>query len=136
MDDLVQVLIFVATAIFFIFSAVKKSKKKSGNKSVTFESVVESFLGEPVKKAQELEVEPDTEFTQHQAWFEQEHDEVSVVEPSKSTKSSFEEEGVDAIPDKKSTSNLAYEIEEEEAELEFDLREAVIYSEILNRKTY
>ena len=40
MDDLIQVLIFVATFIIFIVSAARKQKKKSGNKSGGFESTI------------------------------------------------------------------------------------------------
>ena len=129
MDDLIQILLFVATLVILIVSSVRKQKKKSGNKSFSFENVLESFLGEPVKNR----AEPQTE--QQQAWSNQQYDEDSVEEPQQPEKPKFEE-GVSAITNNKNQSDGAYEIEEKQSEIEFDLREAIIYSEILNRKTY
>lgn len=125
MDDLFQVLIFIITFIIFIVSAVRKQKKKSGNKSKGIEGVIESFFGVQEKlipKPQEVQFEYPTQ-------------EEIVTETIKVDKP-LHEEGEDVIPNSESSIDAYDEVDDEIEASEFDLQSAVIYSEILNRKTY
>jgi hypothetical protein len=117
MDDLIQVLFFVLTFALFIYSAIRKQKKP--NRQVKpIDNVLESFLGIP------LENEPIKTEEQQQYNLNIFENKVSIV---------------DNQTDTKQEANLAKEMEPEEfnyQEPPFDLRSAVIYSEILNRRTY
>ncbi len=125
MDDLFQVLIFVVTFIIFIVSAVRKQKKKAGKKVSGIEGLLESFLGQQEKPAH----------TPEEVRFEYPVQEEIITNTAKVTKP-LREEGIDAIPDKKIKDDVYDIVDEEIEESEFDLQSAVIYSEILNRKSY
>jgi hypothetical protein len=126
MDDAIQVLVFVVTFIIFIVSAVMKQKKKANTKNNNFGNVIESIFG--------LSVEAPPE-PQEDAFVDDiKIDEVGVT--SNPNQESFVNEGVNAIPDKVNENYNDFESEEELEESSFDLRKAVIYTEILNRKTF
>jgi len=130
MDDVVQVLIFIATFIIFIFSAIKKQKKKAGNSGLTVESVLESFLGGSVKG------EPNTQANRSDSVYEESYVEEKVVLERDTKKRRFEE-GIAVISDKDGIyDEVMDEPDTEEDEREFNLRDAIVYSEILKRREY
>lgn len=126
MDDVIQVVVFVVTFIIFIVSAILKQKKKTNTKNNNFGKVVESIFGLSVEAPQEP----------HEDAFIDSMiiDEVGIKSNQK--QKPFVNEGVDAIPDKADEIYNDFENEEEIDEPSFDLRKAVIYTEILNRKTF
>lgn len=132
MDDFIQVLIFLVTFIIFIVSAVRKQKKKSGGKSSSFESVIESFFGVQEKNTPEQQI---PQYEQQENQFEQQIISDTNISKRKADKPLYKE-GVDAIPNRDDYNYLEKETEEEDDESEFDLQSAVIYSEILNRRTF
>jgi len=126
MDDVIQLLVFFVTIVIFIVSAVFKQKKKPEKQSSNFESLIETFLG----------VSPENQS------IKQVGEDVFEVESEKKLKTinnnqhTFQEEGIDAIPD--SESEIEEDIQDDEVEYgaSFNLKQAVIYSEILKRKTF
>ncbi len=133
MDDIIQVLVFLVTFIIFIASAIMKKKKKPGAKNSNFESLVESFFG---VSAQNQPIKKEVQSEQEVSFFEDENKIKNKRVAKNSINTQFIEEGIDAIPDNNDGVKLGNQIDNETVEAEFDLREAVIYSEILNRKVF
>ena len=120
MDDIIQILFFVLTFALFVYSAIRKQKKQPTKQKGALDHALESFLGFP------LTAEP-------------------LHEKAQYSESRFTEE-LDSKPqwvDKQKETKIEAPIKineafEEEAPIKpaFDLRSAIIYSEILNRKIY
>ncbi len=123
MDDIIQVLIFLGTIIIFIVSAVAKQKKKPNQTNKKFDNVLEELFGFP----SENPVMAQNPF--RPADFESQTVEKSTIEAPTTTK-----EGVKAIPDDDLEEIEESADNETENNSVFDLRQAVIFSEILNRK--
>lgn len=124
MDDLIQILLFVLTFVLIVFSAIRKQKKPNSKQASTVDISLESLFGipqveEPQSRVREFPVEEadDYEFGTDEG----------VSEP---------------IPEIVNQESEFVEVEEEKEESQskiahdFDLRKAVIYSEILNRKAW
>ena len=127
MDDVIQILVFVVTIVIFIASAVIKQKKKPNGKSSNFESVVESLFGIP------SEVNQPVKSPIIKDYYEEEED--FVIVESKKTEKEYEE-GVRSIKLENNVNRVELIEEEEDDEDQFDLRQAIIYSEIINRKEF
>jgi hypothetical protein len=124
MDDLIQILFFVLTFALFVFSAIRKQKKPNNKPASAVEVTLESLFGIPmVEEPQQTQV--NDYFTKEEEEYEFGADE-GVSELIPETVNTMVEEETDSDDDE-SENNPAHE---------FDLRKAVIYSEILNRKVY
>jgi len=127
MEDVIQVLVFVVTFIIFIVSAIRKQKKKPNAKSKNFNGLIESMLG----------VSTETQPSQPQQNIEYDSfQDDTFIDTSKKTNEVLADEEIDAIPDTDKKDMVDIEEEDITSESAFDLRSAVIYSEILNRKTF
>jgi len=131
MDDTIQILVFVVTIIVFIVSAVMQQKKKpDAPKSSNFETIVESFFGIPQENSQVQREEIRTDY------FQSEYTERDAVQNDsfKVRKEKMVDlvntEGVNAIADPVEESHV------DDVVTPFDARQAIIYSEILNRKYF
>ena len=142
MDDLIQILVFVVTFIVFIASAIMKNKKKPDAKVSNFESVVESIFGIPQENLSFQKQVPANDFYQDnftsESFFEDEYNRptISKENSEKKLEKLIKEEGINAIPDDINTFSDEFDADEVTDRYEFDLRQAVIYSEILNRKYF
>ncbi|MDA3891935.1 MAG: hypothetical protein PF517_09775 [Salinivirgaceae bacterium] len=122
MDNIFEIVVFFITAIIFIISAVAKQKKKSNGKQTNVGNLVASFFGIP----DELKQRPQIIYEEEPNQFE------DIKQTTMRNEISSSDEGVDAIPN-----NEAEDFEQDDTtQIDFDLRKAVIYSEILNRKEY
>lgn len=125
MDDLLEIIAFLVTFVIFIVSAIIKQKNKNTTPSESNNGFMETFF--------------DMDEATEEAYSKGEILEESLKRKQKMAdeKSSQlqAQEGVDAIPDGE---DEFYEGQEQLASIkdDFDLRKAVIYSEILNRKTF
>lgn len=122
MDEFIEVILFVITIVIFIVSAIRKQKKKPDGKKAGMQSVLESFLG--VEKEQVLTADN---------YFDSESGRPvkESVEFQPSVSKDFNSEGIDSIPD---SDDYEEEVSDTNSGFQFDLRSAVIYSEIMNRK--
>jgi hypothetical protein len=142
MDDLIQILVFVVTFIVFIASAIMKNKKKPDAKVGNFESVVESIFGIPQENLSFQKQVPVNDFYQDnftsESFFEDEYNRptISKENSDKKLEKLIKEEGINAIPDDINTFSDEFDADEVTERPKFDLRQAVIYSEILNRKYF
>lgn len=129
MDDLIQVLVFLVTFIVFIASAIIKQKKKPKTSNNNFDTLVESIFGvAPVNTANPV-------YQESSAFVDaSEREDERVINSAK--ENAFLDEGKDAIPEIKTEQSLNLEEETQEEETIFDVRKAVIYSAILNRKYF
>lgn len=136
MDDTIQILVFVVTFIVFIVSAIMQQKKKPNAKSSNFESVVESIFGIPQESPQFQK-----EVSQND-YFQSEYNESDALqnESFRSRRDNMaklvEKEGVKGIVDPLSIPEEDSHQEDELALAPFDARQAIIYSEIMNRKYF
>jgi hypothetical protein len=118
MDDIVQVLLFVLTLAIFIFSALRKQKKRPEAKPSAADDLLESIFGIP----------PTT-----QVFIPE--DEIELEVPLKEVPANpltvpLPEEGIVAVHN-----TIITERDEEETFIPaIDLRTAIIYNEILTRK--
>jgi len=129
MDELIQVLLFILTIVIFVVSGLRKQKKKPNASPTPTDELLESLFGIPTPKPEIIEekeiiIEP-------------------LKEPIKEVKQKpfkplLPEEGIAAVSNKygSNVSNVEEEKELEKTVPVLDLRTAVIYSEILNRKIY
>jgi len=133
MDDLIQFLIFAAVAIFYVASAVSKQKKKAAAKNMKTEQTQEKFINEEFSPEEFFMKNINSEefFVSESQNFENKKNDVIFEKKQKGNKDITFEEGIDAIPDVK---DYNYQDDTTE-ESYFDLKNAIIYSEILNRKT-
>lgn len=123
MDDLVQVLLFVLTLVIFIFSALRKQKKKPTASVSPADNLLESLFGIP---------QPNPVYTSiDEEAIEKRYTEVEI----KPVTPTLPDEGIVAITNKPEASSFIYE-EEEETYQPIDLRAAIIYNEILTRKNF
>jgi hypothetical protein len=123
MDDLIQILFFVLTFALFVFSAIRKQKKPNNKPASAVDVTLESLFGIPM--VEERQPSRTDEYLTEEDEYEFGADEgVSELIPETVTSKVEEETDRD---EEESDYNPAYE---------FDLRKAVIYSEILNRKIY
>lgn len=142
MDDLIQILVFVVTFIVFIASAIMKNKKKPDAKVSNFESVVESIFGIPQENLSFQKQVPVNDFYQDnftsESFFEDEYNRptISKENSEKKLEKLIKEEGINAIPDEINSFSDELDADKVTERPEFDLRQAVIYSEILNRKYF
>lgn len=124
MDDLIQVIIFIVTGLIFVASAFRKKKRLTTNpleqdsKSDIFG--IEDLIGQPEGIKNEVPAEK-----------------VVPPKPEENKKQDFNN---NRITNKQTTDNHNKQTQnsydwDEDPEL-FDLRSAVIYSEILNRKSF
>ncbi|MGE4287611.1 MAG: hypothetical protein AB7E36_02890 [Salinivirgaceae bacterium] len=124
MDDLIQILFFVLTFVLFVFSAIRKQKKPNNKPASAVDVTLESLFGIPMAE------EPQQ--TQVNDYITKEEEEYEFGT----------DEGVPELMPETVTSKVEEEMDGDEEESEnipaydFDLRKAVIYSEILNRKIY
>lgn len=125
MDNIFELVVFFVTAIIFIVSAITKQKKKSNAKPSNVENLVESLFGLPDE-------------TQQQNIAEEEPIEYQETKTTYQPKTDFKRtESTIGIKDAIPKDDIAtMENEEEDEEIDFDVRQAVIYSEILNRKHF
>ncbi|MFA6402929.1 MAG: hypothetical protein WCX31_15110 [Salinivirgaceae bacterium] len=123
MDDLVQVLLFVLTLVIFIFSALRKQKKKPATNVSPADNLLESLFGIPQPSPVYASVDEEAN-EEHYAEVE-----IKPVSPR------LPDEGIVAITNKPEASSLIYE-EEEKTYQPIDLRTAIIYNEILTRKNF
>ncbi|NOZ46768.1 MAG: hypothetical protein GXO79_08285 [Chlorobi bacterium] len=122
-----SILYIVISAIIIIASALKKKKKPTQNitgsseqkKPFNFMDVLQSGISNMVENTPE----PTTEY------------EEKVEIETKKTEPVFIE-GEDVIPDKTPIKDFDIILNEEDAGIEFDLKNAIIYSEIINRKQF
>ncbi|PKP11419.1 MAG: hypothetical protein CVU09_03900 [Bacteroidetes bacterium HGW-Bacteroidetes-4] len=128
MDDLIQILFFVLTFALFVFSAIRKQKKPNNKPASAVEVTLESLFGIPmVEEPQQTQV--NDYLTKEEEGYEFGTDEgVSAAKP----------EMVNQLVDDEVKEEKEWEEEKSQSKIahEFDLRKAVIYSEILNRKVY
>ena len=127
MDDLIQILFFVLAFALFVFSAIRKQKKPNNKPASAAEVTLESLFGIPmVEEPQQTRV---NDYLAEEEEYEFGTDE-GVLEPKP--------EKVNQLVDEEVEEEKEWEEEESQSKIahEFDLRKAVIYSEILNRKVY
>ena len=136
MDDVIQLLVFLATFIIFIVSVIIKQKKKSGTKGNKLESVIESFFGVTAENKSPTPSNWDVHVEAQADLFEAPTKDNNSMVNKKQIKTPLIEEGIDAIHDYGGDLNIDNQIDDNVVETGFDLRKAVIYSEILNRKTF
>ena len=122
MDDIVQVLLFVLTLVIFIFSALRKQKKKPIASVSPADNLLESLFGIP---------QPNPVFAPVEDEMETEHYSEIMINPVTAT---LPEEGIVAITKPEASSRIAEE--DEKPFQNFDLRTAIIYNEILTRKNF
>ncbi len=121
MDDLKNILVFVATIAFFIFSAIRKSKKKTASKGGNISESIESMFG-----LQTEHIQPSNQFEAPANLIDVKNDEIS-------NKEIIIKEEVNKMPNEIKQTQITDTIENKPV---FDLKEAVIYSEILKRKEF
>ena len=131
MDDLIQFLIFAAVAIFYVVSAVSKQKKKTAAKKMN--SKQEQFINEEFSSEEFFmgNINSKENFVSESQNFENKKNDIIFENKQTGNNDIVFEEGINAIPD---TEDNNYQEDTIEREY-FDLRNAIIYSEILNRKT-
>lgn len=125
MDDIFNILFFVVTIIIFIISAIRKNKKGSQKPKNSIQSSIESFFDIP---QEEIKVETN-DFMQQVSINKDDLEEIEI--PKKVTRDFTEAKSV--IPDEIKEDEIG---RPSEAGIEFDLRSAIIYKEILNRKEF
>lgn len=127
MDDLIQILFFVLTFALFVFSAIRKQKKPNNKPASAVDVTLESLFGIPiVEEPQQTRV---NDYLTEEEEYEFGTDEgVSAAKP----------EMVNQLVEEEVEDEKEWEEEDSQSKIahEFDLRKAVIYSEILNRKAY
>lgn len=125
MDELINVLIFVGTIVVFIVSAIRKNKGKSEKSPNDFSSSIASFFGDVTvdqRKEQEVVVEHPT--------------------PKEHKPFSRYQSIAESMKDKKVRNDISEVIKNTEindnpnSSIDFDLRSAIIYKEILDRKEF
>ncbi len=136
MDDVIQILVFVVTIIIVIASAIMKQKKKTGAKNINLESLVESFIGGVSQNQNQPLTDVEEKIEQDDSFFDDETDKNKLQIVDDLIKGKYFEKGADAIPDNNEDISINDKIDNEIVEANFDLRQAVIYSEILKRKTF
>jgi len=120
MDDFFQIMVLLITIVIFVVSALRKQKKQTNQNPAIIDGVLESFFGIPPElKRPIIEDEPEV----------QQPVEVIAKKPYKPDNVV---EGEKAIINKP----VENELVNESQGIEFNLRDAVIYSEILNRRTF
>ncbi len=124
MDDLKNILVFVVTIAFFIFSAIRKSKKKSPSKAGSIPQSIESLFG--------LQSESDG-FNDVTKQYDIPVDSVENKKVEANDEEIIVDEGINAIPDEIKKTQITDIIIEKPV---FDLKAAVLYSEILKRKEF
>ncbi|MGD9992827.1 MAG: hypothetical protein AB7S69_05975 [Salinivirgaceae bacterium] len=127
MDDLIQILFFVLTFALFVFSAIRKQKKPNNKPASAVDVTLESLFGIPM--VEERQPSRTDEYLAEEDEYEFGADEgVSATKP----------EMVNHLVDEEVEEEKEWEEEESQSKIaqEFDLRKAVIYSEIINRKVY
>jgi hypothetical protein len=131
MDDLIQFLIFAAVAIFYVASTVSKQKKKTAAKKMN--SKQEQFINEEFSSEEFFmgNINSKEKFVSESQNFENKKNDIIFENKQTGNNDIVFEEGINAIPD---TEDNNYQEDTIEREY-FDLRNAIIYSEILNRKT-
>ncbi|MBI9067127.1 MAG: hypothetical protein JEZ09_07535 [Salinivirgaceae bacterium] len=121
MDDLIQILIVVGSFVVFIISAIRKQKKKPLIAASSAEESIASVFG--------LNTYDDDKFVDRNT---------NSYMNSEAEASNIGKEK--AVNDKQTIDNkkqvLEYIDDIEDCDYGFDLRSAVIYSEILNRKNF
>lgn len=123
MDNFFEIIIFIITAVIFVVSAVTKQKKKSVGNSNGMDNLVESFLGIP-----------QDEYGNNVSQAKEEQVLIDEMKEAKQAKEPLNtEKNVDAMPEFKEDELRS---EDEVKTVDFDVRQAVIYSEILNRKHF
>lgn len=123
MENLFELIVFFITAVIFIVSAITKQKKKPNEQSSGMDNLVESFFG----LVEESNVSQRNE-RQEVAY---ENKEEIVQRQKEEKKITYERASEHAEKEKKDI-----ESDVESQAVDFDLRKAVIYSEILNRKHF
>lgn len=137
MDDFSQIIGIILAIIFFIASAIRKKNKKNGApvKENKLSDVLESFLGGEIQHEQEPEPDFVTPYEAEVPKYEP-----VVRENPKSTIHSNEEQSSISSSIGGTLHSLTKKNPmakpKEKKKHNIDLRQAVIYSEILNRKEY
>jgi len=136
MDDKIQILVFVVTFAIFIVSAIMQQKKKPNAKNSNIESIVESIFGIPQESPQ-----IQREASQND-YFNTEYNQVDEIqnESFRESKAKMTElvnqEGVKAVIYPVNETIEDNHLDNEEIKTHFDARQAIIYSEIINRKYF
>ncbi len=127
MDDLIQILVFAVTFIIFVASAIMKQKKKPNGNQSSVGSFVDSLFGIPETQQQPVS----------NAYVEEYFEEEVIPEEQPKKVEKTYEEGVRSITSKYAEKDLQ-QLEEEDKEeaFTFDARQAIINSEIINRKYF
>lgn len=123
MDDLVQVLFFLVTLGLFIFSAIRKQKKQPNQKESQpnlIDNTFESLFGIPIEDKNTM---PKNTLTHEK---EISNNPVNVI--------SDEEVFIDQKDEQ--SEELIEPTEPNTIPYNFDLKSAIIYNEILNRKHF
>lgn len=132
MDDFGQIIGFIIAAIFFIASAIKKKNKKNApaKKSNNFTDVLESFLGE--------QTTPHSEEEYVEAYIEPEIQEKPIMQAPKQTTMFKKSESTISMERVHNSFKQEKKINviKPKNKTHINLRQAVIYSEILNRKEF
>lgn len=123
MDNVFELIVFLITAVIFIVSAITKQKKKPNQKVSGMDNLVESFFGITE------EPEPYVDSTDDSPVIE--HSRLKTNNENREVKNVKEE--VNVMPD---IEDERKDVEDSDQLADFDLRQAVIYSEILNRKHF
>lgn len=121
MDELIQILVFVVSFVVFIVSALRKQKRKVVHEANDINHDLLDFFNvneTNEEKEGELKINSVNE---------------KIVEQSKKNKKSHDKE---VIINEKTNQTNEYIDDNTDNDIEFDLRSAVIYSEILKRKTF
>lgn len=125
MDDFIQVLVLIVTLVIFVVSALRKQKKNGPQNSETLNKTLESLFGIPQEMVNPVVTEEPVKNLQVKKDQRANLSKKTIIQEPQA-------EGEKVIQDK-------VEIDEPENEYrnkEFNLRDAVIYSEILSRKAY
>lgn len=125
MDDIFNILFFVVTIIVFVLSAIRKGKGTNKEPQSNIQQSLESLFDLPIEK----EYETEDDFVQHVP-----EKEAEVIESEKSDEKVIDiKESHKNIPDVIKKAEIGSDKTEK---VEFDLRSAIIYKEILNRKEF
>lgn len=125
MENIFELVVFFITAVIFIVSAITKQKKKTNQQTHTsgMDNLVESFFGITEDTVEEPQVEAEQTFNE------------APVDRTKKVvyNNKIAKETEKDVPNKRFVTPSE---EKEEEAIDFDLRQAIIYSEILNRKHF
>jgi len=122
MDELINILVFVGTIAVFIYSAIRKTKKQPEKGKPVPSVSLESLFGIQVEPITEPKVEVTDE---PMPYVKPEY----IEEPK--LKKTLKTQEIGAIPNEIKKNEISDPIIEEES---FDLKSAVVYTEILKRK--